>query len=182
MHRYLKHILILFIIVTCSAVTTSAQDRVYPNRPVAMLKSNSGLIAMLEYHGGYGVANGGVPYSKSFNGVNVLVGYQLNKSFIIAAGTGVSAYHEGSLMPVFGDMRYTFFFKRIAPFLYGDAGLLMNFYDLSKTRIFLSPGIGARYSISRKIAINIATGIFVQSGASGEDVFVNLRTGVIYKY
>ena len=160
------------------------QELVFGNRPVAMLKTNRGLIAMVEYHGGLGVGTADTSYSKSFHGLNALIGYQLNRSFIIAFGTGVSVYNGGALMPIYGDMRYTFLLDKIAPYLYGDAGLILSFYDLNKTRIFLNPGMGARYSLSRRFALNIAAGIFIQSGTSGagQDAFVNLRTGVTYKF
>lgn len=153
-----------------------------------MLRTNRGLISMLDYNTGFGVGDGNGPYSKSFNGFNLLLGYQINRSFIIAGGTGISVYNGGSLIPVFIDLRYTFWFSTLAPYIYADEGLLVNTSDFDQTVVFINPGIGARYSLTPQLAVNMATGIFVQSGtraASGsmsQSVFINLKAGITYKF
>lgn len=175
--------LILFIVLAWNLITLSAQDNlVYPNRPMAMLKKNQGLISMLEYQGGLGTGNEDLPYSKSFNGFTALIGYHVNRSFTIAAGTGVSVYNGGSLIPLFGDLRYTFYISRLAPFLFADAGLLMNFSNFDRTKIFMNGGIGARYSISRKFALNISAGLLLQAGEANQQAFTGLKSGVTYKF
>jgi hypothetical protein len=170
------------------AASVSGQGLVLPNRPVVMLKSNQGLITMMEYHMGYGMGDENIPYSKGFKGFDVLVGYQINRSFIIAAGTGVSVYNGGLLIPLFMDLRYTFYFSRVAPYLFADEGVLMKISSFDESVIFMNPGIGARYSISRKIAVNLATGILIQSGTTAmsgsmkQAVFINLKAGIVYKF
>ena len=147
-----------------------------------MSGNSKGLISILEYNGGMGVQNSGLPFSGSFNGITALIGYQVNKSFIIAGGTGISIYNGGSLIPVFGDLRYTFHISRIAPYLFTDGGLLMDFSNFDNTKIFMNPGIGVRYSLSRKFALNLSTGLFLQAGGSAQQAFLNLKTGVSYKF
>ena len=153
-----------------------------------MLKSNRGLISMMEYNGGMGFGDVSEPYSKMFNGFNILVGYQLNRSFIIAAGTGVSVYNGGSMVPLFWDLRYTFYFSRLAPYMFSDFGMLMKFSNFDESVVFMNPGIGARYSVTRQIAVNLATGIFVQSGTNAptgtmtQAAFINFKAGITYKF
>jgi hypothetical protein len=159
-----------------------AQDLVYPNRPVVMLKSNHGLITMLEYHGGAGAGDASVPFSKKYSGIDALVGYQINGSFIVAAGTGFSVYNGGSLIPAYMDLRYTFYFSKVAAYLFADYGLMMNVSNFDSTRMFMNPGIGARYSISRRFAITLSTGILVQTSDQNLNAFINLRAGVTYKF
>jgi len=178
----LRQLLFTLILLTCTAVTASAQDLVHPNQPVAMLKSNRGLISMFEYYGGVGVGNESIPFSKKYSGFTGLIGYQINKNFIIAAGTGLSSYNGGSLVPVYMDLRYTFYLSQVAAYLYGDAGLLMNVSNIDDINMFMNPGIGARYSITRKFAVSISLGMLVQTSAQNMEAFVNLRTGVIYKF
>ena len=178
MSRYLFFVILLSL----SIYSLDAQYLVYPNRPVVMLKSNRGFITMIEYHAGLGVGNESVPFSKRFNGFNILAGYQLNRNFIIAAGTGFSLYNGGTLVPVYMDLRYSFYFSRLAPYLFADGGLLMDFSNFNETRMLMNPGIGARYSISRNVAVNLASGILAQSSGKTLNVFVNLRTGITYKF
>jgi hypothetical protein len=178
----MKQCLFLVIILCLSVTSLTGQDLVYPNRPVAMLKSSRGFIVMAEYHAGAGVGDVTVPYSKQFNGFNILAGYQLNKSFIIAAGSGAASYNGGTLVPVYMDLRYTFYFSRLAPYLFADGGLLMNVSNFNETRMFMNPGIGARYSVTRNIALNFSAGILAQSSGTTMNVFANIRTGVIYKF
>jgi hypothetical protein len=178
----LKHHLFSLLLLTTLFSATQAQDLVYPNVPRAMLKSNQGLITMVEYHGGAGVGNGSVLFSKKYSGIDALIGYQINRSFIIAAGTGLSIYNGGSLIPAYMDLRYTFYFSRVAGYLFADYGLLMNVSNFDSTRMFMNPGIGARYSISRQFALTLATGILIQTSDQNLNAFVNLRAGVTYKF
>jgi hypothetical protein len=178
----LKLHLSILILLMCVAATVMAQDLVYPNRPVAMLKSNRGLITMLEYHGGAGVDDEGVPFSKRFSGFNALIGYQINKNFIIAGGTGISIYNGGSFIPAYMDLRYTFYLSQMAAYLYADGGLLLNVSKIDTAQMFMNPGIGVRYSISRRFAITFSAGILVQTAEQDLVAFFNLRTGITYKF
>ena len=178
---FLKYLLIIILFIL-EIAAVSAQDLVYPNMPRAMLKSNKGPISMVEYHGGLGVINDTESYSGSFSGFNVLIGYQINKRFIISGGTGLSVYSRGKLIPVFMDLRYTFYIDQLAPYFYANSGMLIDFSNFDETRIFMNPGFGVRYSLTQKIAVNMSGGIFAQAASQKMDVFVNLKTGVTYKF
>ena len=76
-----------------------------PNRPGTLLNNNPGLITINELHFGIGLGITNVPYSKSFFGFTTINGYQINKNFVAAAGTGLSFYNGGMLVPLFLDFR-----------------------------------------------------------------------------
>lgn len=169
-------------VFTFTLFRVSAQDLVYPNMPYETLETSGGIISITEFQTGFGAGDVSVPYSKNFSGFTTLVGSQINRSFIIAAGTGLSIYDDGSLVPLFLDIRCKMNFSRLTPYLYADGGLLLNFSNLDETQIFMNPGIGASYSVFRKFAVNLSTGFLMQTGYSVINTFINLKMGVICKF
>ena len=184
----MRRILLFLTLLTLKVLTVSSQDLAYPNVPVYTAKTNEGLVSTAEYNSGFGFGNTSVPYSRRFSGFTVLIGYKIDRSFIISGGAGLSVYNDGALIPLFVDLRYTFYISRLAPYLYSDGGFLMNFSRFDDLKIFMNPGMGVRYSITQKIAVNLSTGIMVQSGASAQsetsaqNAFLSLKTGVTYKF
>jgi hypothetical protein len=178
----LRNFIVLTILLISALIKVSAQDMVYPNMPYAIIKTNQGLISITEFQYGYGTGDINVPYSQSFTGFTALIGYQINRSFIIAAGTGLSKYNGGSLVPLFLDIRYAIKISRLTPYFFGDGGLLLNFTNINEANMFINPGIGIRYSITRKIGINLSTGIMIQTASLNMNAFFNLKTGLAYKF
>jgi hypothetical protein len=158
------------------------QDKMLPYEPEGILSSNPGFISINELTTGIGLGITDVPYSKSFFGFTTVNGYQINKSFVAALGTGLSFYNGGLLVPLFLDFRYRFKIDLITPYVFADGGLLLNFSDINVPKLFVNPGIGIRYSFSRNIAVNLGSGLLIQSGGSGRDAFINIKAGVTYKF
>jgi len=150
----------------------------------------SGYININELTGGYGLGNTDVPYSKYFYGFTTIHGYEfnvepfnINSGLSIGAGAGMQFYSDGAMFPVLGDLRYTIYFRKISPFVFGNSGILLNIDNLrDQSKITMNGGIGARVGLSDKINLSIATGLFVQfSQNDTRDTFINIRAGVTYK-
>jgi hypothetical protein len=178
----MKRTICLFLILTCAAVTVSAQNMVGPNRPETILNTSKGFISINQLHFGIGLGLTEAPYSRSFFGFTTINGYQINENFVIAGGTGLSFYNGGMLVPLFLDFRYRFNINPITPYFFADGGVLLDFSGNGSTKIFINPGVGARYSLSRKVAINLDMGLLVQSGGANRDTFITFRPGVTYKF
>jgi hypothetical protein len=175
--------LLTLLLLAALSIAASAQDLVYGNRPRAMLQSSHGPVAILEYTGGIGFRSTSDPFSSGFNGFNILGGYQLHRSFIVAAGTGIEVYKGGKkLIPVLIDMRYAFHFDWITPYLFGTGGMLFDLSNGSDARIYLNPGAGARYAITKELALNLALGLMLQSSSEKMDGFFTWKTGFMYKF
>jgi hypothetical protein len=178
----MKRALLLLLLISCLASGITAQRLVNPNRPSNLPSTGSSLVAIAELQSGIGSGDASIPYSKGFIGFNAIIGYQASRNFIFGLGSGVSFYNGGILVPFFLDIRYTFNAQFIEPYLFADGGLMLDFSYLDESRIFMNPGIGIRYSIKPKIDVYAAAGAFLQSGNTNQDVFINLKAGVAYRF
>lgn len=122
------------------------------------------------------------PKSGKFTGITVLAGYQVDRNFVLSAGTGISYYRQGSLVPLFLDLRYAITLKHLSPYLYADGGLLMDVNHFNDTKVFMNPGIGAQYSISYDLALIVSSGFWLQKGDLNLNAFINFKAGVRYKF
>lgn len=175
-----KFSLISFFLITTAVVT--AQYKVLPNRPFTTLNSAPGFVTINEVNFGLGLSGMTYPFSKHFAGVTSVNGYQVNKNIFFGGGIGVYFYESGPLVPLFLDFRYSFNISSITPYVFGDGGLLLNFADLNTTKLFLNPGLGARYAVNRSVAINIGAGILAQVDGTVRESFLNLKAGIVYKF
>jgi hypothetical protein len=172
---------LLILIITIGSAALMAQGRVIPNRPNTILNSGPGYITINELQAGIGLGKINTDYSKSMYGFTTIHGYQVNKSFVLAGGSGAIFYNGGMLIPLFMDFRASFRISTLTPYAYGDGGILMNFSDLVEgSKIFINAGAGIRYAFSRKIAANLSAGYWIQNGVS-RDSFVVVKAGVTYK-
>jgi len=180
----MKRKLSIIIVVICAIVTTtvSAQNIAVPNMPVTVLSREPGFITINEITFGIGLGDTDVDYSKTFIGFTTINGYQINKNFVAAAGTGLFFYNGGLLVPLFLDFRYRFNINQYTPYLFADGGFLLNFSEISSTKLFINPGIGIRYTFSRNIGVNLGSGLMVQTGDGNRDTFINIKSGVTFKF
>jgi hypothetical protein len=176
-----EHLLILFLF-SLFLSDLSAQRLVNPNRPGDMSYSSNRLMVTGEFQTGFGKGEESLAYSKSFTGFNAIFGYQASRNFIFGLGTGVSFYNGGKLFPLFLDIKYIFKSRFIEPYLFADGGMLLDFSYLDESKIFMNPGFGARYYIKPKFDVFAGAGLFFQSGNSNQDLFINLKAGVTYKF
>ena len=178
MKRAISFILIIFIATSI----VIAQYKVVPNMPYSTLNTAPGFITINEATYGLGLSGTTAPFSKQFFGFTSVNGYQVNRNFIFAAGTGFSFYESGLLVPLFLDFRFSFYISHLTPYIFGDGGLLINVSDLNNTKLFINPGIGARYTLSRGIALNLGAGILSQVDGTVRESFLNLKFGMVYKF
>ena len=179
----MKHASVLLLLIALVSFISSAQVKVSQNNPSAQFNPDGGFITINELTAGVGLGVTNVPYSKSYFGFTTINGYQINKSFVAAAGTGVLAYNGGVLIPLFLDFRYRFNTEPFTPFLWADGGFLLNFKDVvNETKQFINPGVGIKYTFSRNFAANLGAGFLLQSGAGNRDSFINFKGGVTYKF
>jgi hypothetical protein len=177
----MKRSLLLLLMIPLSVSSLFAQHRVSGNKPGIKLNPESGYIMINEFTGGLGLGVKNDPYSKYFIGFTTIHGYQVSKDFLFAGGTGVSFYNGGTLIPLFLDFRYRVYVSQWTPYVYGDGGVMLDFSSNNETRLFLNPGIGCSYTISRNIAINLASGLFAQFADTRASYF-NIKTGMTYKF
>lgn len=158
-----------------------AQDKNSTDNPGLNLNPEPGYIMINEFTAGFGLGETDVPYAKGFFGFTTIHGYQVNKAFVVAGGTGVNIYNEGTLVPLFLDLRYRLIVSQWSFYIFGDGGLMLDFSDKKDLRLFINPGVGGSYTLSRKVAINLGGGLLSQFG-DVRDSFINLKTGVVYKF
>jgi hypothetical protein len=171
---------ILFLVISANASgTVYAQDLVIPNKPYSFLRSSPGYIIINEFTGGIGLRKVSVPLSNSFFGFNTIHSYQINRNFVIGAGTGISIYNDAAMIPLFIDFRFNFSIHSLTPYFSGDGGLL--FSRSVNEKLFINPGAGIRYALNRNICIILGTGLFVQV-AETLDSFLNFKIGLLYKH
>ena len=48
--------------------------------------------------------------------------------------------------------------------------------------MFINPGVGARYTLSRGIALNLGAGILSQVDGTVRESFLNLKLDLVYKF
>lgn len=175
-----KFSLLFFFLIT--TVIATAQYKVLPNRPFTTLNTAPGFVTINEATFGLGLSGMTYPFSKHFIGITSVNGYQVNKNIFLGGGIGIYFYESGALVPLFFDFRYSFYISNITPYLFGDGGLLLNFSDLNTTKLFINPGLGARYAISRSFALNLGAGVLAQVDGTVRESFFNLKFGVVFKF
>jgi hypothetical protein len=178
----MKNAIFSIVIVFCTTFIVSAQYKVVPNMPFSTLNSTPGFITINEVTYGLGLSGITAPFSKHFFGFTTVDGYQVNKNFIFAAGTGLCFYENGMLIPLFLDFRFAFYINRLTPYLFGDGGLLLNPSNFNNSKLFINPGLGARYTLSRDIGLDLGAGVLSQVDGTVRESFLNLKLGVVYKF
>jgi hypothetical protein len=170
-----------FLLITAFiliATFTQGQNLVSPNRPAQNFNTDPGYIMINEITGGPGLGIVNTPFSKYFIGFTTVHGYQINKSFVAAAGTGFSVYNGGNLIPLFISLRYRFLVRNVTPYIAGEGGTLFN--PAGGTKLFINPALGVRYTVNRRIGLNISSGLFVQKSNEVRDSYINFKVGITF--
>ncbi len=178
----MKQAFFIIAMLLSAIPVATAQQRVVPNKPFSTFSSTPGFVTINELTGGLGLVGKSYPYSKHFIGFTSVNGYQVNSNFFLGAGLGVSFYDAGLLVPLFLDFRYAFNTGQLSPYLYADGGLQVQASDLNQTKLFINPGVGARYAMERNLAVNISIGILSQVDGINRASFAKFKLGVMYKF
>ena len=92
-------------------------------------------------------------------------GYQFNPYLFVGAGFGVECYTQSLyfVMPVFANVKVTPLKGNITPFvdLKGGYGIIGYFEGL-----YLSPTIGCRFGLTRRVGLNVGIGYTMQQSIS----------------
>jgi hypothetical protein len=177
-NQYTLKRFILFLVISANASGVFAQHLVIPNKPYANLGSSPGYITINEFTAGIGFKEASVPFSKSFFGFNTIHGYQISRNFVVGAGTGISIYNGGAMIPFFIDFRFYYSIHSLTPFFSGDGGLLFN--PSGNEKLFINPGAGIRYALNKNMCITLGSGFFLQV-AETLNSFVNFKIGLTFK-
>jgi hypothetical protein len=177
----MKRSIIFVLLIIVSVSVGFAQERTSSESPLKSLSPESGYIMINELTGGFGLGDKDVPYAKGFFGFTTIHGYQVNKAFVVAGGTGINFYNEGTLVPLFLDLRYRAIVSQWSLYIFGDGGVMLDFSENKDFRLFINPGVGGSYTISQKVAINLGAGLLTQFGDI-RDSFINLKMGMVYKF
>jgi len=168
--------------LTFLAFPLLSQEMILPNKPYSTLSPSPGYITINEFGAGFGLGETDVDYGKYLYGFTTIHGYQINKNFMFAGGTGLLMYNGGALIPLFMDFRYSFYISTLTPYIFGDGGFLLNPSDInSGTKLFVNAGPGVRFTMSRKLGFNFGAGLLIQMGQAHRDAFINFKLGVTFK-
>jgi hypothetical protein len=178
----MKRIVLVTLFIAGFISAAFAQEALRYEKPIIYLNDEKGYITINEFTAGFGLGLTVAPYAKDFFGITTVHDYQVNKSFIIGGGTGISFYNGGTLVPLFLDARYRIYVSRVTPYVVADEGFMLDFSGKKDTRFFFNPGAGVSYTIKPKLALSFGAGFLVQWGDVARDTYVNMKTGVIYKF
>jgi hypothetical protein len=183
----MKKLAFLLLLVIPVAFSVSGQRLPSPKLPPSILNPDPGFVNITEITYGIGLAKTSTPYAKYVAGITNTFGYQINRNFITGGGTGAFIYNDGFLIPLYLNGRFAFLVRdrELSPYITADAGMLLNFDDLNNgTMLFINPGAGARYTISRNLAATLGIGLFVQTGPEQvrRDSFINFKAGMSFLF
>jgi hypothetical protein len=180
MKRLLASIALLIIFVA----TASAQpyDKV-ARTPKLNYDWRPGFVSITELTGAFGLRVTETDLSKYYYGITTIAGYQFTRNMKAGVGIGMHWHNQGTLFPLYLDMRYSFNAQEIVPFFAGAGGLMLDFNDLmNDTRVFINPSAGLRYVAANRTAVTFSTGLMVTTGGPAErKSFLNFKLGLELK-
>lgn len=121
-------------------------------------------------------------YSKFYYGFTSVAGYQFTRNIKVGGGVGLHIHEDGTLFPLYMDIRYSLNAQKLVPFFSGAGGIMLYLKELGQTRVFINPAVGLHYVAANKMAINLSTGLMVTTGGPAErKSFLNLKLGLEFK-
>ena len=156
----MKRLLLLTGLIIAFILPLSGQHKNYAEDSSTVRIPGSGFVNITEVSGSsFGLRHAGSPNEEYYLGVTDILGYQIDKHFLVGAGFGFMAYDSSSLIPFFLEIRYTTCFKSINPWLFYDSGFLVDFKNVADgSQMFINPGVGFSWSFSPRIEGTLAWG------------------------
>lgn len=174
---------LVLILLLASIIGAFAQpDQRIARTPKVTYDWRPGFVIIPEVTGAFGMGVTDVPYSKYYYGVTTLAGYQFTRNIKAGAGLGFQVHNEGTLFPLFADVRFNLNAQEVVPFIGATGGLgmsLENFRD--QTYVFVNPTIGVRWIAANRTGIVISGGIMMMSGEFTRNSFINFKFGIEIK-
>ncbi len=174
----MKRILSIIFFFTLVLTTVHGQYLLEPNKPHTYFDSAPGYITINEIEYGFSKGEVRLPYKGTLSGFSTIHAYQADKNFIAGGGTGVLFYQDGTVIPVFVYIRYNILVRHFTPYFFSEAGLAFD--SEAGGTLFINPGAGVMYALSRRVGVNLGTSLFLLSGTSAPS-YINLRFGITYK-
>jgi len=142
----------------------------------------TGFVSITELTGAIGLGITEDDLSGYYYGLTTIAGYQFARNIKVGAGAGIHVHQDGTLFPLFLDLRYSFNSRELVPFLAGDGGIMLDFSNIEDTRVFLNPSAGLKYLASNRIGVSFSTGLIVSAGGpNARKSFINFKLGIEFK-
>ena len=181
--RYTKAIFTIALLSFFPVITLLSQsgERI-ARTPKINYDWRPGFVSITELTGAIGLADTGSELSKYYYGVTTTAGYQFSRNIKVGAGAGVHSHGDGTLFPVFLDMRLNLNSQEVVPFLAGAGGIMLDFSDLDNTRVFINPSVGIKYVAANRTGVSFSTGLMVTTGGpNARKSFLNFKLGLELK-
>jgi hypothetical protein len=172
---------LLLLVLSVSALMAQPEERV-ARTPKINYDWQPGFVSITELTGGIGLGATSDYLSGPYFGLTTIGAYQFARNIKVGAGTGIHIHEDGTLVPLFLDLRYSFNTRELVPYLAGDGGILFDFTGLDYTRVFINPSAGLKYLATDRIGVSFSTGLMISAGgASARKSFINFKLGLEFK-
>jgi len=172
---------ILLLVLSLTAVFAQPIERV-ARTPKINYDWQPGFVSITELTGGIGLGITEDDLSGSYYGLTTIAAYQFARNIKVGAGAGLHVHQDGTLFPLFLDIRYSFNNWELVPYFAGDGGLMLDFTGLDNTRVFINPSAGLKYLAADRLGVSFSTGFMISTGgANARKSFVNFKLGLEFK-
>lgn len=161
----------------------SQPDQRIARTPKVTYDWRPGFVSITELTGAFGLGQTADELSRYYYGINTIAGYQFARNIKAGAGLGLHVHNEGSLFPLFLDIRYSMNAQEIVPFLAGAGGIMLDFSNLvDNTRVFINPSVGIKYVAANRIGVSFSSGLMITTGGpNARKSFLNFKLGIELK-
>jgi hypothetical protein len=178
----MKTKLTLLFLLASGVVTMAQSSQRIAKTPKINYDWRPGFISITEITGGLGLGDTESELSRYYYGITTLAGYQFTRNIKAGAGAGIQMHNDGTLFPLYLDLRYSINAQEIIPFIAGSGGIMLDFSNIEDTRVFINPSVGIRYVAANRRALTFSTGLMVTTGGPNDrKSFINVKLGVELK-
>jgi len=172
---------ILLLVMTMGTILAQPDQRI-AKTPKINYDWQPGFVSLTELTGAVGLGTTDDDLSGYYYGLTTIAGYQFARNIKVGAGAGIHIHQDGTLLPLFIDIRYSFNSRDIVPYFAGDGGIMLDFNNLGNARVFINPSAGLKYLAANRIGLSFSTGLIVSAGGpSARKSFVNFKLGIEFK-
>ena len=180
----MKDLVVVLLAILFSTKLIAGQTGDHNEKMAVVQNSRPGLMNITELNVGFGLGDTDADFAKRFFGLTSILGYGITRNLHGGIGAGISLYNGGTLVPLFLDLRYIINLGKISAYAFGDGGLLFNLAkETGSLRMFVNPGAGLRFKISRDLDADFGAGLFLQTTKDqSRDSFINFKLGMTYLF
>jgi len=172
---------LILLVISMGTMLAQSNQRI-AKTPKINYEWQPGFVSITEITGAIGLGLTEDDMSGYYYGLTTIAGYQFARNIKVGAGTGLHIHQDGTLLPLFMDIRYSFNSHELVPYFAGDGGIMLDFTDLENTRVFINPSAGVKYLAANRIGVTFSTGLMVSTGGpNARKSFVNFKLGLEFK-